>query len=848
MTARSPAANTTLSPKPLSVVLTSSGNDLVTPGTEFTLGVTIHNLGQESAIIYAYLDERSPNMRQWCESMQERLALASQQSGEVSFTIKIPTDALPEVIEYDLVIDATDAYPTLSPIRYAQRCLQILPSDRQTVEASDPTFYLEPQTTAQNPAVIQPVGGLPIQVWIENRSDRVDRFRLSCLGLPADWLLTVNYPKDYQGLGLVRDADSLGLNPGDHGQISLMITPPAEAIADIYIPTIRLTSQNSPDLNLLELLYLQVPPTYLLQATLQTLRNQVRNQAALFEVQLINAGNTPRQLQLAVQELDEPESCFYTLDSEHVLLPPFSKQQRLLEGKPRHRRKQAWYGSGRLFNFRVQLQDLDDHPLLVPTLQGNFSWLARPWWQLLLCILAVLGLLGTAAFLIWWYLLRPPAPPRILSFAVADARYAQANEDFVRVDWQIEQSEQIEQIVLTGYSADDEVISGPLVYSLSADGTEALPAGLAPFCTEQRSLLTCNNLRTDASRPGDYTFELTVISNNERHTDPITQRTNPVAIDPRPVPIITDFLSTSLRYRELGSQSASQPESPQVPVLDDRGILLNWRVANIDNLKALKLVGRTGEGDPLGERMYPLEQTEDGLQLPNSLEEFCDLDTETIVCANVPTTLTGVSTYQFELTAVPLDGPSANSSDPAADESAAPTSAMSERITVEPRPPEIVTFLVDGQPAAAKYVIPIAQNLTLPLSWSVEGGATTQVKLLPAPGPVPLEAGITLPLKPESGSVTITLQAENAAGQSIAQSIVVETYDPTPPVTPTDVAAAAAAAAGSAAAESAAAASDAAGEEANGGAVGAASGDVPDSGSLDTGGGLFPSELPPRFN
>jgi hypothetical protein len=111
---------------------------------------------------------------------------------------------------------------------------------------------------------------LQFEIQVLNRSERVDRFRLVCLDLPTRWV-QITYPADTQGLGLVVEGDSLGLNPGEQGLILLTLNPPAEALADIYIPTLQLLAENNPDLALLELIYLRVLPIYQLQSELITL-------------------------------------------------------------------------------------------------------------------------------------------------------------------------------------------------------------------------------------------------------------------------------------------------------------------------------------------------------------------------------------------------------------------------------------------------------------------------------------------------------------------------------------------------------------------------------------------------
>ncbi|MBE9060429.1 hypothetical protein [cf. Phormidesmis sp. LEGE 11477] len=842
MTALLPITN------PFTVVLTSSGDDVVRPGETFTLGVTIQNDGGSSAIAHARINADSPLLSDWCESMQAQLALESNRSGELSFQFRVPLDAFPQQLKYELIVDS-EAYVNASPVRYRQS-LHILPAEQSTVEASDPVFYLEPQTTTQRPAIVQPIGGLPVQIWVENRSNRVDRFRLSCLGLPTDWEVSIDYPKDYQGIGLVRDANSLGLNPGAKGQILLMIKPSANAIAQVYIPTIRLRSQNNPTLNLLELLYLQISPTYLLQSTLQILRNRVGNQTALFELQLINSGNTYRELQLEVENLDDSEICQYALEPEYIRVEPFSTRQVLLKAQPQGRWKRPFYGGGRLLNFRVKLRDTDNHPLLTPLLPGNLSWLPRPWWQLLLCVLAALGLIGLSAWLIWWRFFRIPPAPAILEFSVADTEYQQANNDFARVNWQIDNSQRIEQIELTGYSESGEILSGPLTYSFT---DETIPAELASFCNQQERLLRCSNVRTDASRPGEYTFELSLKSKDRRQKELITQRTNVVnilPIAPTPFPQVTDFLASENRYLEAAA-TTDDAVALDLPIVDRNGILLNWRVELANNLQALQLTGRTEEGDSIGNIVYQVEQTEAGPDIPK-LSKSCQFGASEIVCENVPTELTAVGSYQFELLAIPIDGdrtdenPSENPAS-AANQAEQPAPAATETITIQPLTPVIQLF-VDSQPAAAKYVIPIdSANLFFPLSWAVDGGSTTQVELLPSPGAVPPSGQLTIPLKPESGSTTITLQAENAAGESVSQSIVVETYDPTQPATPEEIAATAAAAAASATTTAITEANQAEANQNNGsmGSSGQNAGSRRSTGQSDR---LSPSGRPPRFN
>ena len=770
---------------PLSVILTSSGMDVVLPGSHLELGVTVHNVGDRSALIYVFIEERTPKLRQWCGSMQERLALAPDQSGEVTFQIQVPTSALPEILEYDLIVDGSDSYQDFPPRRYDHYQLQILPTARAVGGTEEPTFHLEPVSSSRQPLVIQPGISQPLQVWVDNRAERVDRFRLSCLGLPEDWQVNITYPTDTQGYGLVIEADSLGLNPGERGQILVVITPPSKALANIYIPTLRLISENQPVLNLLDLVYLQVNPTYQLQPLLQTLRNQVRTQPALFEIQLNNLGNTPRDLLLTVQNLEDPDSCTYTLEPEQITLNPQQTNRVVLRGEPQKWWQRPFYGGGRFFNFRILLEDPDKHPIAVDTLPGNLLWLPRPWWQLLLLVITALAILGGFLGLIWWLFFRPPVFPQILAFAAGDSRYAEANGEFARVNWEVDHFHQVEALTLTGFSPEGEIISSPLIYTFEQGD---LPQALIPFCTEQARVLTCNNVRTNASQPGTYVFEFTVTPKGRRPRRPITETSSNVIIEPQPllIPEIVEFLPSRTVYQEIGISAATngaREEEETANRIDPNGIRLNWAVTNPGELAALKLEARKGGDQLLGELWFEFERDETGqIVLPELLEEVCQVSPQVLICQELPTQIFQVGTYQFVLTAVARNAPD--------DPEAEPIVFESEPVTIQEITPAIAQFRIsiprlqiENENVRPKYLIPVSPGDPPPailLTWAIRGGSTTRIELLPTPGEInALEGEAVLPLNP-AGSTLITLQATNQAGETAAQSVQLETFDPDP--------------------------------------------------------------------
>ncbi|MFE4106142.1 COG1470 family protein [Almyronema epifaneia] len=829
----------TLTPgKPLAVILNSSGRDTITPGDTFELGVTVSNQGHRSAVINVFLDDLSPVLRPWCKTVQEYLALAPDQSSEVLFHFQVPPEALPGLLSYVLIVDSPQHYPEYPPARYNQQ-LQVLPPDTASIEANDPTFAVEPATDPDSPAEIPPGGILQVQVQVYNRSERVDRFRLACTDLPDDWF-NITYPQDSKGLGLVVQADSLGLNPGDRGDILLTITPPADAIAGSYVPTLRLYAENSPDLGLLAMVYLQVLPIYLLQMEMKSLVGQVRHQPALFELQFVNNGNLERDLLLQAHSLDEAGLCNYALSADAVTLAPWQTAYIELRGQPQRWWRRPFIGLGRILNFRVDISDRQQLPLPQSSLQGYLTWLPRPWWQLLLLILAGLGVLATLIWLIWWLFFRPPTTPKILEFLAEDARYAALNQDIARVGWEIEHPERVRTLKITGYSPDGTVISGPLTYDLS----QGLPITLEAFCDQDEVILTCRNVRTDARQAGEYVFELTIVPKGRLRRQIESQRTSTVVIDPVPLPTVTELIPGQTLYRELGSQPVANDPRPeqQAPAVTPEGVQLNWVVAHPKQLQALILTVRNSENTILGGRRYPLRNPETGeLALPEILQSRCQLG-NILVCRNVPTGIFQVGEYTFELATVPL----------VADASQAPEPQQSDPVKIVPRSPSIATFQINGQEAQPKYLLPVDQGQPIPvitLAWQVQGGETTTVELLPSPGTVPLQGVMRYPLGAEPGTTMLTLQVSNGVDEPLKRSVVIQTYDPTP----SDPAAAAAAAAAEAAAAIAGSQSQPAASPGSAGSSGAAGAGAPSPPALGAPtpvdpGRPSPAETPPQFD
>lgn len=819
---------------PQLTVTTTSANqhDSIEPGKSLTLGITLANKSAESALdVDITLDGLPADITVTTQPIHPRLALLPSQHGNITFQLHANPMALPRTVVYTLVV--SDPNQGGKAIEKIQHHLQILPVDRTEQPTETPTFRIEPASSSTNPQQIQPHSGLPIQVWVDNRSELVDRFRLQCEGLPKEWDVTITYPRDALGLGLMVAATNLGLNPGDSGQILLMIKPPPHAEAGIYVPTLRLISENQPDLSLLQLLYLEVPVTHLLQPTLHSLRSQFQKDSALFELQLANNGNSPREISVALESLDESDRYEYHLQTDQVKILPQTTQRIELEVTPNHQWRRPLYGGGHFSNFRLKLQDLDNNPLNPEMLQGNFTWQARPWWQLLLGVLIALGLIGGSAALIWYFLLRPPAPPKVLLFEPTETSYSAANDEFAEVNFQIERPDQVKTIRLTGYDPDGKILSAPIVYDLQGDaapeefGSDSLPHELKPLCNiqPQENLLTCNQVHTGASVPNTYMFELVVQYARKNEILTVAQQTKPVTIAPIPIPAIAKFRANQALYLEKGNLAKE--------AITDNGVELVFDIINLQQVDELRLSSKAADGKIIGEEVYPIWASADRDTLHSELSNRgCKpLDQQQITCEKFFTTLhPPVGTFEISADLV-------LSSLVTTEES---LQVVTEPITIHHTPVSIDSFMVNGENAKPKYVIPLDPNKptsqTLPgvnLAWAVSGGNSMKVELLlPNSKVVEREGSIFFPITPDE-TRTITLQVTDGAGEVTSRTVEIQAVNPDP-VDPKEVAAAAAAAAVEAM------------QDAN---QPAPKGEVPFGAPSTTAPGeVSPAEQPPQFN
>lgn len=668
---------------PLKAIINPPGVQSGMPGETLELHAVVMNQGDRSAIIDVFLDEAFQLLPRSPITPRERVALAAGQSTEVNFELEIPVDMLPGTYDYTLVLDAPQHYPQDTPIQYPRQ-IKVLIKEHTIVREHDPTFSLQPSSNPGNPLIFKPNEPLPIAITVENRSRRVDNFRLTCPDLEAEWF-TIQYPKTgVEGSGLLAQGDGLELNPATVGQIFLTFHPPGDALAGSYILTLRLYSDNSPNLVLLDLIYIQIPPVYHLDLGLNTILGQIKRSSGQYQIKLANRGNTPRQVSFSARTQAEEELCTYQFNPIPVKLLPAKSAVVDLTVTPKHWWHRPFLGGGLAIDFHVDIEDQQKLPLSQTSIQGILVWQARPWWQFLCLLLVILGLVGGLGLIAWKVL--QPQSVRLVEFKLENR---QINEgDKVFLSWKIDDFKQTQKLTLTteGLSPQQEEHSIEKLITTDDPSKE-------PRCLTENQSLICKNFPVGKLPPGDYSFKLEVFDRNNNPVD--SKTTEKLKIVPKPQPETIAFnLSTpgKLKY------SKGEP------------ILLNWTV-QLQNLAEMQIIAKSEDG---------LERMIDTIKLEQSKNCRQDQEKQQIVCTNYPVNISQAGKYYLQLK--PISKLVLKS------EKSPKTSAIQVKVEVLPQTLKIINCTING---SSNPTLVVREGETLTLNWQVDGEENITVELDP---------------------------------------------------------------------------------------------------------------------
>ncbi|MDJ0632271.1 MAG: hypothetical protein QNJ34_03665 [Xenococcaceae cyanobacterium MO_188.B29] len=514
--------------------------------TRVTTRVNITNQKHETGVRLEVSLDLNPELQQWCKKHSYKISLGYQQYQEIEFLWDIPPDATSDTYDYDLKIEflRSDYFRYFQPKR---RQLTILPTFKpQPIPFS---FDITPASNSTQPITLSPGIPLNLEIDVHNRSNRVDNFRISS-DLEDAWY-RIRYPEAIEREGAIDGMDALNLLPGEKAGetgkiIYLSIHPPADTVAGNYKPEIQLHSLNSPDLFSKKIVYLNIPPQYLLQAELQTILNKVSYKKGQYKIILTNQGNTFRIINPKVQSSDEDECCEYFLEPSSVRIPPNKTVEVKLEVKPDSKQKRPLLTT-KQFNFQVDLIDRNNYtlPQNLP-LKTSLFWRSRPLWQLVLLFVLALGFIGGCAWGIWWLFFKPK-PEATITLKPERTEYPYGKS--IAVDWTVENPETIDKMIIFDselganhintqcYSFSDKPSNGNCI-QINQDN-------LPNNCRINNNIISCSNVIFRHTKDiKQYTFKLRAITNKG---GTIERETEPIAILEKPILKVFEPLKTSSR-------------------------------------------------------------------------------------------------------------------------------------------------------------------------------------------------------------------------------------------------------------------------------------------------------------
>ncbi len=357
---------------------------------------------------------------------------------------------------------------------------------------------------------------------------------------------------------------------------------------------------------------------------------------------------------------------------------------------------------------------------------------------------------------------RRSASPTIASLQVMTSPEG-TEEEAVRLNWTVKNPGQLQKLILMRQGSDGQQTLQTF------DFGEGIPEqfrqnnageGTCLFSDESKpKTLICTNILAPVPNTQLHRFQLQSFSRKSINQPVDSKLSEAVAIKASPIPKIVAFFSPNTTYTSdekktgvLKAQALSRGQTKN----SLQGILLNWEINNARRIKELRLRSSNGQL-----RTYDLKSG----KLPSELDRYCTL-TQKLICKQVPTQTQQPGDYVFKLTALPK-GRLATAVVPQA----------TGPIKVNPLPLRIASFRINGQEVTDRYIYDAAQlgpQAKLDLDWALEGGNEVRASIFPAPGAVPVSGKTTIQLNPLFQQGTLFLQAADANGQQLKQTVAIE--------------------------------------------------------------------------
>ena len=373
--------------------------------------------------------------------------------------------------------------------------------------------------------------------------------------------------------------------------------------------------------------------------------------------------------------------------------------------KPLKKWRRPWFKVKEI-PFQVQLKPLDSYPLKVDQVSGNLYWSPRPWWQFLLAILLFLLLLGGAGWLIYKIIkytdFNPPKfdpnnPGELKSF------YDLYNyDDTILLNFKINHLQfRPENTVIHIFEGETEIQDSPFqVQKLLENSQINSPEDNKDYdsaCVynDQLYQLSCLNINTGISEPGDYKFTLKATNKNSDKKGPVIQ-SNLISIYEPPKPKINE-VKLSRNQIKPGDKI-------------DLSLLLD----NYEQIETLKISPNStngGSSNSLLDSEMILEKEE--------IERYCQNSNQDSKCTlNIPWTIAEGGNYEFTVTATSFYD----------QHNETPIQMTSDTITVK-IPLKIDYFKANGK---SYNIDSVNAGDTIYLDWSVLGnGVKVQIDYLP---------------------------------------------------------------------------------------------------------------------